>query len=121
MFAPSGTTFRGYSLQEAALPRCGNPSPENHKSEESRPHHHGRFAKSNTTMGVIHWAKMAGILAPLVIGELLKDPDKKWRLYPPGVRCDVTGFSGAKCRSKRASWIDLEVSSPSGGPSVGSM
>ena len=26
---------------------------------------------------------MAGILSPLVIGELVKDPDKRWRL----IRC----------------------------------
>jgi hypothetical protein len=26
-----------------------------------------------------HWIKMAGILSPLVIGELVKDPDQRWR------------------------------------------
>jgi hypothetical protein len=26
-----------------------------------------------------HWIKMAGILSPLVIGELVKDADKRWR------------------------------------------
>jgi hypothetical protein len=26
-----------------------------------------------------HWVRTAGILAPLIIGELVKDPDKKWR------------------------------------------
>jgi hypothetical protein len=26
-----------------------------------------------------HWIKTAGILAPLVIGELVKDPDQRWR------------------------------------------
>lgn len=26
-----------------------------------------------------HWFRMAGILSPLVIGELVKDPDKRWR------------------------------------------
>jgi hypothetical protein len=26
-----------------------------------------------------HWIKTAGILAPLVIGEFVKDPDKRWR------------------------------------------
>lgn len=26
-----------------------------------------------------HLARMGGLLAPLVIGELIKDPDKKWR------------------------------------------
>ena len=26
-----------------------------------------------------HWIRTAGILAPLLIGEIVKDPDKKWR------------------------------------------
>jgi hypothetical protein len=26
-----------------------------------------------------HWIKMAGILSPLVIGELVKDHEKRWR------------------------------------------
>jgi hypothetical protein len=26
-----------------------------------------------------HWVRTAGILAPLIIGELVKDPDTKWR------------------------------------------
>jgi hypothetical protein len=26
-----------------------------------------------------HWVRTAGILAPLIIGEIVKDPDKKWR------------------------------------------
>lgn len=26
-----------------------------------------------------HWVRMAGILSPLVIGEIVKDPEKKWR------------------------------------------
>jgi hypothetical protein len=26
-----------------------------------------------------HWVRTAGILAPLVIGEIVKDPDRKWR------------------------------------------
>jgi len=26
-----------------------------------------------------HWIKMAGILSPLIIGELVKDVDKRWR------------------------------------------
>jgi hypothetical protein len=27
-----------------------------------------------------HWVKTAGILAPLVIGEFVKDNEQKWRL-----------------------------------------
>ena len=26
-----------------------------------------------------HWVRTAGILAPLLIGEFVKDPDRKWR------------------------------------------
>jgi len=26
-----------------------------------------------------HWIKMAGILSPLIIGELVKDNEKRWR------------------------------------------
>ena len=26
-----------------------------------------------------HWLRTLGVLAPLVIGEIVKDPDKRWR------------------------------------------
>ena len=26
-----------------------------------------------------HWVRTAGILSPLIIGEVVKDPEKKWR------------------------------------------
>lgn len=26
-----------------------------------------------------HWVRTAGILSPLLIGELVKDPERKWR------------------------------------------
>jgi hypothetical protein len=26
-----------------------------------------------------HWVRTVGILAPLLIGEIVKDPEKKWR------------------------------------------
>ena len=36
--------------------------------------------RANTTLGVIgHMVKTAGILAPLIIGEIVKDSDKRWR------------------------------------------
>lgn len=38
--------------------------------------------KGNTSIGPVpagHWIKTAGILSPLVIGELAKDADKRWR------------------------------------------
>src|SRR5579872_240214 len=42
---------------------------------ERRPVYH-----PNTTLGVVgHVVKTAGILAPLIIGEVVKDTDKRWR------------------------------------------
>jgi hypothetical protein len=49
------------------------------QSKDQRLHRHEGFAKSSAAMGAMHWVKLAGILAPLVIGELVKDPEKKWR------------------------------------------
>jgi hypothetical protein len=38
------------------------------------------FHKPHSSMGATgHWVKTAGILAPLVIGEFVKDPDQRWR------------------------------------------
>lgn len=38
----------------------------------ARPHH-------ALPSEVGHWVRTAGILSPLVIGELIKDPERKWR------------------------------------------
>jgi hypothetical protein len=36
--------------------------------------------KPHTSLGATgHWVKTAGILAPLLIGEFIKDPEQKWR------------------------------------------
>jgi hypothetical protein len=37
------------------------------------------FHNPHTSYGAGHWVKTAGILAPLVIGEFVKDPDQRWR------------------------------------------
>jgi hypothetical protein len=38
------------------------------------------FQHAHTSMGAAaHWVKMAGIMAPLLIGEVVKDAEKKWR------------------------------------------
>jgi hypothetical protein len=38
------------------------------------------FHRPRTSLGAAgHWVKTAGILAPLVIHEVIADPDKKWR------------------------------------------
>jgi hypothetical protein len=48
-------------------------------------HHHTASRKQayhrpHTSLGATgHWIKTAGILAPLIIGEFIKDPEKKWR------------------------------------------
>jgi hypothetical protein len=43
---------------------------------------HPQFQHAHTTIGAGsagHWLRMAGILSPLVIGELVKDSEKRWR------------------------------------------
>jgi hypothetical protein len=38
------------------------------------------FHNPRTTLGATgHWVKTLGILTPLVIGEVIKDPDRRWR------------------------------------------
>jgi hypothetical protein len=42
--------------------------------------HRHAFHKPHTSIGAAgHWVRTAGILAPLVIGEFIKDPETKWR------------------------------------------
>ena len=38
------------------------------------------FQKPHISLGSVgHWVRLAGILSPLIIGEFIKDPTKKWR------------------------------------------
>ncbi|MGA3091782.1 MAG: hypothetical protein ABSD75_24505 [Terriglobales bacterium] len=38
------------------------------------------YYKPHTSLGATgHWVRTAGLLAPLVIGEFVKDPDQRWR------------------------------------------
>lgn len=38
------------------------------------------YYKPHTSLGGTgHWVRTAGLLAPLVIGEFIKDPDQRWR------------------------------------------
>jgi hypothetical protein len=38
------------------------------------------FHRAHTSLGATgHWIKTAGILAPLVIGEFVKDNEQRWR------------------------------------------
>ncbi len=46
------------------------------------PQHHARqpYHNAHSSMGAAgHWIKTAGILAPLLIGEFVKDSEKRWR------------------------------------------
>jgi predicted membrane metal-binding protein len=53
---------------------------EGQPQDDIEPRHEYRRPPSYTSHSEIgHWVRTAGILAPLVIGELVKDPDKKWR------------------------------------------
>jgi hypothetical protein len=55
--------------------------PQAAQKYEQRPqeNHRQGFSRSHVSMGAWHWIKTAGILAPLVIGEFVKDPDRRWR------------------------------------------
>ena len=57
------------------------PQPSSHHAEFRNTHSDRQaFHKPHTSMGAAgHWIKTAGILAPLVIGEFVKDPEKRWR------------------------------------------
>jgi hypothetical protein len=42
--------------------------------------HRQAFHHSRTSLGATgHWIHLASVTAPLVIGELVKDPEKRWR------------------------------------------
>jgi hypothetical protein len=51
-----------------------------HRKWQEKEHHRRAPHKPSHVEGEIgHWVRTAGILAPLVIGEFVKDPDRKWR------------------------------------------
>lgn len=56
---------------------------QTHQPRASHPDaQYGRqaFHHPHTSLGAAgHWIKTLGILSPLVIGEMVKDPDKRWR------------------------------------------
>ncbi|HEY1759418.1 MAG TPA: hypothetical protein VGG72_28860 [Bryobacteraceae bacterium] len=42
--------------------------------------HRQPYHKPHTSLGAAgHWVREAGILAPLIISEFVKDPGKQWR------------------------------------------
>jgi hypothetical protein len=54
--------------------------PAEHPKWQEKEHHRRTHRGSRAVEGEIgHWVRTAGILAPLIIGEFVKDPDRKWR------------------------------------------
>lgn len=50
------------------------------EAENSRPERQA-YRNPHTSIGATsHWIRTAGMLAPLIIGELVEDPSKRWRL-----------------------------------------
>jgi hypothetical protein len=50
------------------------------KNVEDHPAHpSGRPFPHAPPSEIGHWVRTAGILSPLLIGELVKDPERKWR------------------------------------------
>ena len=53
--------------------------PEQRESHHDRPERQA-FHRSHTSLGAAgHWIRTAGILAPLIIGEFVKDHEQRWR------------------------------------------
>ena len=51
-----------------------------HPKWQQKEHQRRTQGRAQAVEGEIgHWVRTAGILAPLIIGELVKDPDRKWR------------------------------------------
>jgi hypothetical protein len=78
---------------------------------EQAPRERQAFHHPHTSLGAAgHWLKTAGILAPLVIGELVKDADKRWRyvrmasvataLLSEGLYTSRIRRERAECRSR---------------------
>ncbi len=57
------------------MPHASSPRMEYASESEKQQFHNPRTSHGATG----HWIKTAGILAPLLIGEFVKDPDKRWR------------------------------------------
>jgi hypothetical protein len=52
---------------------------EHSKWREKEQHRRTHRKRAAVEGEIGHWIRTAGILAPLVIGELVKDADRKWR------------------------------------------
>ena len=55
------------------------------QSHRNAPYERQAFHKPHTSLGHTavgtagHWIKTLGILSPVVIGEFVKDPEKRWK------------------------------------------
>jgi hypothetical protein len=59
-----------YSVQSRLLPA----------TRAEMPHDRQPFHKPHTALSATgHWLKTIGILSPLLIGEFVKDPERRWR------------------------------------------
>jgi hypothetical protein len=60
--------------------RKGEPHGYVHSAYRGAPPERQAFHRPHISLGATgHWVKTLGILSPLVIGELVKDPEKRWR------------------------------------------
>ena len=57
------------------MPQTSAPRATTGYAQSERKRHHERHHSG----GAGHWVRTVGALAPLVIGELVKDPEQKWR------------------------------------------
>ena len=56
------------------------PDPHPHPNWQQKEQHRRAQHKPPSAADEIgHWIRTGGILAPLLIGEFVKDPDRKWR------------------------------------------
>jgi hypothetical protein len=55
-------------------------TPDYHSHSGEFSHRHG-FYKPHTSLGATgHWLNTAGLLVPLIIPEIIKDPARQWRV-----------------------------------------
>jgi hypothetical protein len=64
-------SFTDRFASQATAPRAGY---------SSAPFNRQQFYHPRTSLGAAgHWIHLAAVAAPLIIGEVIKDPDKRWR------------------------------------------
>jgi len=67
----------GASWTKHARPKAPYSSRDSYPTPE---HYRQAFAHPRTSLGAAgHWIHFASVAAPLIIPELVKDPEKRWR------------------------------------------